>query len=502
MARRGEKVTRSPVHLRAASVRLPLSAVILGWLGRGLGRAAARVLSQPVLWIALSVYGVGYWLAVNVGPWPFLLAAVLLTAVLVAWRQTHRASYRRFLAWPVRSTLRRAWVYRRYWQPAMVSCGLAIHLNGREFLPHLVKVSSTSSVDRVTVRMLAGQVIEDYAQVTHRLAQTFGAAECRVRTDPKRPDRVILWLLIRDPLAEPVAPFDMSESPNPARLAVARREDGLIYRLHLLGSHLLVVGCTGAGKSGVLWNLVHALAPSIHAGTTALWVLDPKGGMELAGGQAMFARFCYGHTPDPDEAALDLDDVAKAAHEHAYADLLEDAVHLMRARQERLRGVTRLHEPSTTEPLVVVVIDELAALTAYVTDRDAKRRISAALSLLLSQGRAVGVLVVAALQDPRKDVLPARDLFPTRIGLRMVDDQQIDMVLGDGAKHRGARCDRIPESLPGVGYVTLDGLTEPLRVRFAHLSDHDITRLARQYAPPADPAPGTTWPNSRKDDAA
>jgi DNA segregation ATPase FtsK/SpoIIIE, S-DNA-T family len=78
-------------------------------------------------------------------------------------------------------------------------------------------------------------------------------------------------------------------------------------------------------------------------------------------------------------------------------------------------GVTRLHEPSLDEPLIVVMVDELASLTAYLTDREAKKRISAALSLLLSQGRAVGVLVVAVLQDPRKDVLPARDLFPTRI---------------------------------------------------------------------------------------
>ena len=81
---RGEKVGRGPIHLRAASVRIPLSAVILGWLGRFLGRALMRVLSQPVLWAALTVYGVGYWLAVTVGPWPFLIAALAVTFTLVA----------------------------------------------------------------------------------------------------------------------------------------------------------------------------------------------------------------------------------------------------------------------------------------------------------------------------------------------------------------------------------------------------------------------------------
>ena len=116
--------------------------------------------------------------------------------------------------------------------------------------------------------------------------------------------------------------------------------------------------------------------------------------------------------------------------------------------------------------LVVVVVDELASLTAYVTDRDAKTRIKAALSLLLSQGRAVGVVVVAALQDPRKDVLPFRDLFPTRIAMRLTEPEQVDMTLGEGARRRGAACDKIPEHLPGIGYVVLDGVAEPIRVRF------------------------------------
>ncbi|MGH3501374.1 MAG: hypothetical protein ACRDQA_10880 [Nocardioidaceae bacterium] len=87
----------------------------------------------------------------------------------------------------------------------------------------------------------------------------------------------------------------------------------------------------------------------------------------------------------------------------------------MRMRQARLRGHTRLHNPSEGDPLIVVLVDELASLTDYVTDREPKKRIGAALQLLLSQGRACGVVVVAALQDPRKDVLPLPGLFPTRI---------------------------------------------------------------------------------------
>jgi DNA segregation ATPase FtsK/SpoIIIE, S-DNA-T family len=204
------------------------------------------------------------------------------------------------------------------------------------------------------------------------------------------------------------------------------------------------------------------------------WVIDPKGGMELAGGRPLFQHFCDGDPGGTND---------RAAHERAYADLLDDALSLMRSRQGRMRGVTRLHEPTPEEPLVIVVIDELASLTAYATDRNAKKRIAANLSLLLSQGRAVGVLVVAALQDPRKEVLPARDLFPTRVALRLTEADQVDLVLGDGAHARGARCERIPESLPGVGYVALDGVAEPLRVRFPYLTDEHIAELCEQYAP-------------------
>ena len=50
-----------------------------------------------------------------------------------------------------------------------------------------------------------------------------------------------------------------------------------------------------------------------------------------------------------------------------------------------------------------------------------------------------------------------RDLFPVRVALRMVEAEQTDMVLGKGARNRGAVCELIPAALPGVGYQLLDG---------------------------------------------
>ena len=98
----------------------------------------------------------------------------------------------------------------------------------------------------------------------------------------------------------------------------------------------------------------------------------------------------------------------------------------------------------------MVLVDEVAFLTAYQPDRKLKERIMTALATLTTQGRAVGYCVVAALQDPRKDVLTIRNLFPDRIAMRLDEPEQVDMVLGDGARDRGAACELI-SSDPATG---------------------------------------------------
>ncbi|HTY31651.1 hypothetical protein [Mycobacterium sp.] len=57
------------------------------------------------------------------------------------------------------------------------------------------------------------------------------------------------------------------------------------------------------------------------------------------------------------------------------------------------------------------------------------------------------------------------------------------MVLGQGARDRGARCDEIPDSLPGIGYVAEDGSAEMIRVRAFEVTNADIDWLAATYRP-------------------
>ena len=468
----GTQADTNPLRLNIARVHVPLSAVLAAWAMRKVGSGLGWLVRHPLLLLPVLVVWFGLRLLDGHGVTATLLVSLTILVGLVLWRVASPEAFTRLVRWRVRGWWRTFRVYRYYWQPAMVTANLEVRTDTKEYLPKRLKVRSTGSVDRVTVRMLPGQVLDDWTAMAPRLAQTFDAQECRVRTTAHH-QRLELWFLVQDPLTEPIPPTitAVDDAPDLEALPVALREDGLTYRLRLLGTHLLVVGATGSGKGSVIWSLLHAAGPAIRDGVVRVWCLDPKGGMELAPGRGLFARFVYG---DPDEGT---------DYEAEFARMLEDAVVVMRRRQSALRGVTRLHTPSVAEPLILVVVDELASLTAYVTDRDAKRRIASALSLLLSQGRAVGVTVVGAVQDPRKEILSMRDLFPTRVALRLSEADHVGLVLGQGARDRGARCDQIPESLPGVGYVGIDGVAEPVRVRFAHVTDADIAQMVADYAP-------------------
>jgi S-DNA-T family DNA segregation ATPase FtsK/SpoIIIE len=98
----------------------------------------------------------------------------------------------------------------------------------------------------------------------------------------------------------------------------------------------------------------------------------------------------------------------------------------------------------------------------------------------------VGYCVIAALQDPRKEVMSIRNLFPDRIAMRLDESEQVDMVLGDGARDRGGQADLIstnPAIGAGVAYVRLESDPDPVRVRAAWVSDTDIRAMVADLAP-------------------
>jgi S-DNA-T family DNA segregation ATPase FtsK/SpoIIIE len=294
---------------------------------------------------------------------------------------------------------------------------------------------------------------------------------CRVRTG--RPGSVVLELVRCDALASIIPALPIPAHTDLRVLPVGRREDGSPWTIRLHGTHLLLAGSTGAGKASLLWGLVRAMLPALQDGLVRVLAADPKL-MELAYGRALFTR--YGQY---------------AADPLAIVAMLEDAVADMQDRAGQLAGRHREHTPTADHPFTVILVDEVAFLTAYHPDKALRERVKAALSTLTTQGRAVGYCVVAALQDPRKEVMSIRNLFPDRIAMRLDEPEQVDMVLGDGARDRGAAAHLISSHPPtgaGVAFIRLATDPDPVRVRAAFVTDADICSMVSGYATDPQPA--------------
>jgi S-DNA-T family DNA segregation ATPase FtsK/SpoIIIE len=178
--------------------------------------------------------------------------------------------------------------------------------------------------------------------------------------------------------------------------------------------------------------------------------------MELAYGRRIFHRYAVTGT---DALAV-----------------LDDLIEAMQARKAAFAGRVRVVPITRDHPLELLEIDEIGALTKY-TDRKTREAITERVALLTTQGRALGFTVRGYVQEPTKDTIPVRDLFPRRICLRVSARSHVGMVLGDQAYERGAWANRITDTEAGVGYVFGEGIREPLRIRAGWVPDEAIKHL-------------------------
>jgi len=437
--------------------------LIVTGLAKGLGILIWWSVLFPMIGLPLVV---SFWLGFQYAPILGLLIAAASGSALAAWAYLSPNSFEEWVTARMRSRWRTWWIYRHRWEEICMLHGLTASITGRTLVPSLRSVLIGATCDIAVVQILVGQSVTDWQNKTLALAEALRAERVTVRS--RKPGEIVITVHHGDPLASPIRlrPPSSDSEVDFSNVDVGIIESGKVWRIPVLGQHILVAGATGAGKGSVLWSLISGLAPGIRAGTVRLLVVDPKGGMEFGRGLQLFTRFAY----DNGERTL---------------ALLRTATEVMQERAQRFRGHTRLHAPSTSAPLIVVVVDEIASLTAYIGDRKVRSEVEQLLGLLLSQGRAVGVSVVAAVQDPSKDVLPIRQLFSIRIGMRMTESTQTTMVLGAAARDAGALCDEISTTTPGVAYVCQDGRAEPVRVRAFHVTDSDIDYLAKQFSRPA-----------------
>ncbi|HEX2291130.1 MAG TPA: FtsK/SpoIIIE domain-containing protein, partial [Pseudonocardiaceae bacterium] len=332
----------------------------------------------------------------------------------------------------------------------------------RAQLPKVLGVRSGASWDEVRIHLVPGQKPEDFDEAARALASARTVARCQVRE--LTPNVVSIDFQRRNLLAEPVACPDLDDlagvtggSMDLRRVWAGRTEYGQDWHLPLSGSasHTLTAGASGAGKNSVMWCPLVSIAPAIRDGLVRVSGIGPKG-MELAYGRGIFHRYAVTGT----DALTVLDELVEA----------------MQARKAIFAGRVRVVPISPEHPLELLEFDEIGALTKY-TDRKTRDAITERVALLTTQGRALGFTVRGYVQEPTKDTVPVRELFPRRICLRVAAKSHVGMVLGDQAYERGAWANRISDAEAGVGYVFGEGIREPLRIRAGWVPDETIKHL-------------------------
>jgi S-DNA-T family DNA segregation ATPase FtsK/SpoIIIE len=411
---------------------------------------------------------------VLLGVLPTAIALGSLVLMIAIWGRLHPPSFDRWAAPTLRATWRRWTVYRgRRWAALLADCGLAQtnHHTGQINAPRVLRVrSATPSLDTLRVRLTRGQDLTLWTGRTEPLADALRAH--RVAVTRHRPG--VLTVVVerempfRFPIPAPAIP-SAADSVDLAALPIGENEYGHPFTLPVPGRHIAVAGASGSGKSSLIWSPLRAMGPAIRDGLVRVHVIDLKGGAETRRGLPLFHR----HATTAAEAI----------------GLLTDVRDEMKARQQHMadHGLRRL-DVSPATPLDVVIIDEMAMLTAYGERADVREALRL-LAEILTQGRACLTSVLGYVQEPTKDVVDVRDLFTTRICLGVTAASHVDMILGDGARERGALADEIPggDDHAGIGYVIDQRSRLPIRFRACLVTDAEIDELVRRCAPPAPP---------------
>ena len=445
---------------------------------------------------ALSVWG---FIAAEQNRRPFALiaAVVVMACAFASWLAWHRVPIRTTLRpsempWSSQAAILAYWrrddvdrVLRNLrelrWISACSAAGLERRVRHHAlvgddivedlYVPEVTAIHRVPRGLEVTIRSLPSMSPAETAKAAERLGSALGAP-VTAESSPDDAAGVVLTVVVGpDPLAEvreyPVA--DAASAPAGSAL-VGITVTGEQWMIPIIGGHTLVVGMTGAGKGSVLGGIAVGMTPQIQARRIKMYGIDLKGGVEQEAYKQIFEKRARTYAE-----AVDLLTEINA--------LLDDRLELMR------RDGVKDAKLCPAYPGIVVMIDEAAMLTYAADSTKEEKSVDRNLRAILTRGRAASISVVAALQDPRKDALRARDLFTSRIIMASSGVADSLMVVNREQWEMGTRPEEL-YGMPGSAYATTmvarDGkLTtpkNPQRVRAFLVDDATLNGLP--------PAPG------------
>ncbi|MFJ3776555.1 FtsK/SpoIIIE domain-containing protein [Streptomyces sp. NPDC090075] len=413
------------------------------------------------------------------GPsWALLVAAVLVSGLLLAGpalRRRHPVAWWLLLGFPVA-----AFRVVRTWRPLMAGCGLAVSRrpaltvvsglvgNGapppQPRVPHRGLIRPTAGGFVLLVRLLPGQVPEDFVKAAPAMAEDWQVHAVRVTS--WKPGVVRIVASASDPLAARRVPKQRG-SGHLLRVAVGVLETGAAWVVDLRRvPHWLIVGATRSGKSTLINALVAGLAPQ----RVALVGIDCKGGMELS---------LY----EPRLSALATNREQAVRLLAALVDLALDRMSVCRAA--RVRNVWGLPDKERPVP-VVVIVDEIAELflVASRSEKDEAQAAGTALIRLAQLGAALGVFLVVAGQRVGSDLGPGVTALRAQLGgrvcHRVADPGTAEMALGDLNPDALKAAQAITPEQAGTAVLASGDGWE--RARSHLITEADAEAVAAEYA--------------------
>lgn len=372
------------------------------------------------------------------------------TVCLLLWSVLSVAASRAWLTDDRQRRLARSrmlWKTRTRWRTAACDAGLVNRVGEP---PRLEALAAGPTAVHGQVRLPTGLAVSDLELALERLASGLRASNVAAYRDPADASMAEIVIRFGEPLAD-VVPWSI-EPMLDHHVGVGVDADGRTVRVTLLGQSMLVGGSTGAGKSGLLQILVGS------AVATPNWrvaLVDPKR-VEMSMWRPYVEHF-----------AAELDDVVVLLDR-----LLEEMDRRYRQMEAEGRRLVDVDDRST--PPVLLVIDELAELTAHA-DKKLASSIEDRLRRYLSLGRAAGMSAVLATQRPSHDVVATsvRDLVPQRVALSCATSAQSDTILGAGWAASGFDGARLPRNQPGTALL-LTGNDEPRMIRVGYIPDSGL----------------------------
>lgn len=209
-------------------------------------------------------------------------------------------------------------------------------------------------------------------------------------------------------------------------------------------AHLLIAGTTGSGKSCLLNSLI---MQALLYSNAQLILIDPKNGAEFG----LYEQDVHNRI---EHVAKDTQNAVKQ---------LKIAVNIMESRYAEMsrKGLKKYDGVR-----IIVVIDELADLMMT-----SKSEVEKYIIRIAQKGRAAGVHLIVATQDPRAKVVTGLIKYnlPTKVCLKTANIQHSMNVIDVG---RGAELlDK------GDGLVKLPSSPDLMRVQAPYVTDEEILRI-------------------------